>query len=198
MKKPYLILPILAALLLMFSCGDDDDDNDDGQDVDDDDDDLDDDADDDDADDDTDDDEQPGEGDVLNGWNSECLSNKDEDPYTRQESYLMDYADGILYVQHVNSCRNCEFGFEGSYEIDGDTLMITEYDVEPLAALCDCWYTVEYEVPNLEAGGIYQLNIYKVDDKEGFTGDPVLIMQNTLDLSQQSHFEFLLETYTCI
>ncbi len=216
MKKLYFVFAVLAALAIVFSCGDDDDpstssgqadDDDSAEAVDDDanddtDDDVNDDADDDEDDDlndDADDDDIPDDGDVLNGWNSECLSNagKEEDPYTQQESYVMDFADGVLSVEHLNSCRNCEFDFEGAYEIDGAKLTITEYDVEPLAALCDCWYNVEYAVPGLEDGATYQLEIYKIDDKDGFPGDPHLIMSDTLDLTQ-SHHEFTLETYMCI
>ncbi len=153
---------------------------------------------DDDLNDDADDDDAPPQGDVLNGWNSECLSVKEENPFTQQERYVMNYLDGVLYVEHLNSCRNCEFDFEGTYEIDGATLTITEYDVEPLGAWCDCWYNIDYEVPGLQADTVYQIKIYKIDDKEGFVNDPVLIMQDTFDLTQQADFNFVLETYTCI
>jgi hypothetical protein len=215
------VLIITVSTVLIAGCGDDDDDDDSDSPDDDADanDDLDDDADDDDADtnddlddddpddddnadddlnDDADDDDAPPQGDVQNGWNSECLSVKEEDPFTQQESYLMSFVDGVLSVEHINSCRNCEFDFEGTYEIDGTTLTITEYDVEPLGAFCDCWYNIDYEVPGLQADTVYQIEIYKIDDKDGFVSDPVLIMQDTLDLTQQTDFNFVLETYSCI
>ena len=201
MKNPIILFSLLFVLLFALSaafiagCGDDDD-NDDSDSPDDDD--LTNDDADDDVNDDADDDDAPQQGDVQSGWNSECLSVKEEDPFTQQESYVMNYLDGVLYVEHLNSCRNCEFDFEGIYEIDGAALTITEYDVEPMAAWCDCWYNIEYEMPGLQADTVYQLEIYKIDDKDDFVSDPVLIMQDTLDLTQQTDFNFVLDTYTCI
>ena len=214
------VLVLGFAICLTVSCGDDDDnDNDDAADDDnmgDDDDDNDDNdqagdddndndatdddtADDDTADDDADDDAaDDDDGAVENPVQSECLTTgKDDDDYTFAESLIIDFADGALAVQHLNTCRNCEFGFEGTYTVEDYEIAVVEADVEPMVAFCDCPYNISYSIPGIEAAA-YQFTLYKSDQKPGMDPTPMLLFEEALDLTQQTHFEFDLGEHECI
>ena len=137
-------------------------------------------------------------GAVGNPTQSACQSGTKDDGYTKEEVVNAHFSGGTLSVEHVFTCRNCGFAFSGTYLIAGNVIAVTEEDVSTVPAGCDCFFTVDYEIPGVQAGAVYTLRIYEFDEWEGASADPRLILEETLDLSAQTDFVFSLGENTCI
>ena len=137
-------------------------------------------------------------GAVRNPSQSDCQSGGKGDGYTKEEAFTIRFADGVLLFHHDYSCRNCGFAFHGAYEVAGDSVSVYEEDVSPVPAGCDCFFSLDYEVPGVQAGATYVARVYGVDHWEGASGEPWLILERTLDLSTQTEFTFSLGEKTCI
>jgi len=89
--------------------------------------------------------------------NSECKSGKsgevkaDTPDTVSCVSYSYMKSDKKLVLNHINAGFNCCPGkLSASASVMGDTLVITEYEENPLCD-CDCLYDLEIEVTQVEA-----------------------------------------------
>ena len=100
---------------------------------------------------------------------------------------LTAFANGGLYVKHVNVYFNCASSkFNAKASIDGQSITVTELDIiqDDMMATCICPYDLGYEIGPLEDGETYTMTVISTYDLG--IDDPTII-----PVSEEKTFSFV-------
>ncbi len=108
------------------------------------------------------------------------------------ETIHLEYAYGTLYVEHLYTCRNCVFTFDGDYSVEDGAIKIVEGNSEDEAAFCMCFYNVNYVISDVPAEK-YKLSILTKD----INGEIDALLEEEVDFTNLYIYDFEIGEHEC-
>ncbi len=133
----------------------------------------------------------PASGEVMEPGQSGCLHYKAVEGAV-EETVRLRYANGVLAVEHGNTCRSCAWNFDGHYTMENGSLEIVEGNSSDSEVWCACFFNNSYEIPDLVAGP-YHLTLSTRD----LYGEVDVLIDESVDFSQQTDYDFSLGEHGC-